>query len=241
MSVFQQLLMSYGSAPFTPLSLPGLTNWYDAADSATRTLVSGKVSQWNDKSGNARHATQSTAADRYTLAAASVNGLDSFTGAGAAWMTLGAGGQVLQAPDFYAFVVGGSVNSCSFLNANSGNPAEYAMFPYSDGNFYGWSGGTGGDYLALTGIGASTTNGTINTMGVCSTSTGSWIGFGTHVNAAERTAPGGVGVGGLTGYPTDSSAWLNGNICEVIFGTATLTTTQRSNVVSYLKAKWGTA
>jgi hypothetical protein len=38
--------------------------WLDAADASTVTTVSGAVSQWNDKSGNARHATQSTAGSR---------------------------------------------------------------------------------------------------------------------------------------------------------------------------------
>lgn len=33
--------------------------WLDAADASTITLTSGNVSQWNDKSGNARHASQS--------------------------------------------------------------------------------------------------------------------------------------------------------------------------------------
>lgn len=38
--------------------------WFDAADSSTITLVSGAVSQWNDKSGNNRHASQGTASNR---------------------------------------------------------------------------------------------------------------------------------------------------------------------------------
>lgn len=42
------------------------TLWYDAKDESTITEVSGKVSQWNDKSGNDHHATQATPADRPT-------------------------------------------------------------------------------------------------------------------------------------------------------------------------------
>lgn len=58
---------------------PALTTtdlWLDAADPATITLVSGKSSQWDDKSGNARHATQGTDAARPTLKSAHQNGLD---------------------------------------------------------------------------------------------------------------------------------------------------------------------
>ena len=38
--------------------------WLDAADASTVFTVSGAVSQWNDKSGNGRHATQGTVANR---------------------------------------------------------------------------------------------------------------------------------------------------------------------------------
>ena len=38
--------------------------WLDAADSSTITLTGGLVSQWDDKSGNTRHATQSSATFR---------------------------------------------------------------------------------------------------------------------------------------------------------------------------------
>jgi uncharacterized repeat protein (TIGR02543 family) len=53
-----------GSA-WTPTQISMLA-WYDAADTNTITLVDGKVSQWNDKSGNFRHAAQGTAINRPT-------------------------------------------------------------------------------------------------------------------------------------------------------------------------------
>ena len=40
------------------------TLWLDAADSSTITESGGAVSQWDDKSGNDRHATQGTAGNR---------------------------------------------------------------------------------------------------------------------------------------------------------------------------------
>jgi hypothetical protein len=48
--------------------------WLDAADAATVTTVSGAVSQWNDKSGNGRNATQSTAGERPLFLSTAVNG-----------------------------------------------------------------------------------------------------------------------------------------------------------------------
>jgi hypothetical protein len=50
--------------------------WLDAADSSTITLNGSNVSQWNDKSGNNRHATQSTAADQPIYLTANQNGLN---------------------------------------------------------------------------------------------------------------------------------------------------------------------
>lgn len=45
---------------FDPRSIPGLAGWWDAADAASVTLDSGRVSQWADKSGLGRHAANST-------------------------------------------------------------------------------------------------------------------------------------------------------------------------------------
>lgn len=47
--------------------------WLDAADATTVTTVSGAVSQWNDKSGNGRNATQPSSTKRPTYSAAFLN------------------------------------------------------------------------------------------------------------------------------------------------------------------------
>ncbi len=49
---------------FSPTSIAGLKAWYDASDTATISLASSEVTQWNDKSGNAYHLTQGTSARR---------------------------------------------------------------------------------------------------------------------------------------------------------------------------------
>lgn len=41
-----------------------MTAWHTAADTSTFTIVANKVSQWDDKSGNGHHLTQTTAGDR---------------------------------------------------------------------------------------------------------------------------------------------------------------------------------
>lgn len=56
--------------------------WLDAADAGTVTLNAGEVSQWDDKSGNGRNATQATDANQPTYNNAAQNGLNviSFNG-----------------------------------------------------------------------------------------------------------------------------------------------------------------
>jgi hypothetical protein len=53
--------------------------WLDAADASTVTTVSGAVSQWNDKSGNGRNASQSTVGSRPSYTAAGQNGRNTIT------------------------------------------------------------------------------------------------------------------------------------------------------------------
>lgn len=68
-----------------PSSISGLELWLDASDSSTLydattggSLVAadGAVARWEDKSGNARHFTQGTAANRPARKTSDINGLD---------------------------------------------------------------------------------------------------------------------------------------------------------------------
>lgn len=62
---------------FTPTSISGLALWLDASDASSVTLDgSNNVSQWNDKSGNGKHATQATTTKRPSYQTAVQNGLN---------------------------------------------------------------------------------------------------------------------------------------------------------------------
>jgi hypothetical protein len=56
--------------------------WLDASDAGTITLNGANVSQWNDKSGNGKHATQATAAAQPDFSATGLNGKPSINFAG---------------------------------------------------------------------------------------------------------------------------------------------------------------
>lgn len=67
--------MLFASSLWTPTALgSSLALWLDAADASTITLNGSTVSQWNDKSGNGRHATQAVAANQPTYIASGLNG-----------------------------------------------------------------------------------------------------------------------------------------------------------------------
>jgi hypothetical protein len=61
--------------PFDPLSLSPVA-WWDASDDSTITEVSGRISDWDDKSGNGWDLTQSTAGSRPSYTTAAINGLN---------------------------------------------------------------------------------------------------------------------------------------------------------------------
>lgn len=61
---------------FNPRSIPQLTAWWDASDTATITAVSGAVSVWADKSGNGRTLYQGTAANRPATGTRTIGGLN---------------------------------------------------------------------------------------------------------------------------------------------------------------------
>jgi len=63
----------FGSGLWTPSGIASAL-WLDAGDASTITLNSTTVSQWNDKSGNGRNATQGTALQQPTYTSNSQNG-----------------------------------------------------------------------------------------------------------------------------------------------------------------------
>lgn len=74
-----------GPPPFDPATLSPLA-WYDASDTATLTVASNLVSQWNDKSGNGYNLTQGTSVERPDSGLTTRNGLNVVDFDGAASM-----------------------------------------------------------------------------------------------------------------------------------------------------------
>jgi hypothetical protein len=148
---------------FDPRSIPGLAAWYDAADSASITLDAGRVSQWSDKSGNARHATNTTSGSTqpsYTTAGR--NGLNTLTFAAASVQRLTVAGT-----STFNFLHNGVADSwwiCVSKYATSANPnAVYVLFGNVNASFAGpgvlfaWDNRTG---VGTAGVNAGIANAT---------------------------------------------------------------------------------
>jgi hypothetical protein len=78
-SYYRSILNVQAVAPaFLPTDISGCQLWLDAADATTIAIGTG-VSQWDDKSGNARHAVQSVGANQPAYTTAGLNGLNVLT------------------------------------------------------------------------------------------------------------------------------------------------------------------
>ena len=124
--------------PWTPANI-ATALWLDANDASTITLNGSTVSQWNDKSGNERHAAQATAANQPTYTANGLNGKPVLTFDGLNdFLTAG------TTSSFNFFHNGqesAAVAVCRFGNTGSDPDANYSLFT----NGGGASGDTGID------------------------------------------------------------------------------------------------
>ena len=120
-------LRSYLHSTFDPRRIPGLAAWYDAADSASVTLDSGRVSQWSDKSGNARHATNTTSGSTQpSYSTAARNGLNVLRFAAASVQRLTVAGT-----STFNFLHNGTdswIAAVSVYGTSSNPLANYALF-----------------------------------------------------------------------------------------------------------------
>lgn len=245
---------------FNPLSLsPAL--WLDASDSNTLydattggALVGagGAVARWEDKSGNARHATQATLANRPLRTAAAQGGKDALTFDGV--------------NDFMATPAFGGTQDCTyFLVAASKNATQLKVFaahannyenPPLGANFVavntarletGQNGASGiTKFTSKLAASQNLQNNIFRIAGVQFTSTNA--GHIQRVNGATHTTtnaypqdPGvftkaaqSFGVGAYNG----GSYQCHCDIAELIYFTKLLTASERQAVERYLAQKW---
>jgi hypothetical protein len=231
-----------GFTTWTPTELgSSLAVWLDADDASTITLNGSTVSQWSDKSGNARHASQATAANQPTYTASGLNGKPVLTWGHANTSVLNtaftlnyplsvyAVAQVTQTTAVRGIVGSGSASYALGTLTASPAASAYALWnPFLNG----------GAYINNT----VTTNPVIVGSTAVSNDENTW---NTYVNASNAgqaiwdtgtpVAPSFIRIG----YSGTSTEYWLGTIGEVVICSTTLSTTDRQKVEGYLAWKWG--
>lgn len=235
---------------WTPAALgSALALWLDAADASTITLNGSTVSQWRDKSGNARHASQPTAANQPTYTASAFAGKPGLTFDGVddnlAVNYNYAGNQAT----LYAVVSrlpGGSTEQFVFSSygGTNGTPLLAPMWALGFNLVTGTNWATYGNATFLSGGVTLTTDGTPFALGLVSDISGSVLDAYTNgtrtgqYGAAPRYTLGGAR-NFIGAEVNGASRFLSGRVSEIIQTETVLSTTDRERLEGYLAWKWG--
>jgi hypothetical protein len=244
----------FGGAPAVPWTPAAISTalWLDAADASTLTLNGSTVSQWRDKSGNARHASQGTVANQPTYTANGLNGKPVVTFNNVNNWMQSSGGSLGAVTIFNAIVVwqtntNDSTYDYLYQVGNTNNALSLSVGGPSAGAF-------AGNYYHLdsasppSAFDSGTTavfNQPVITSHLINQSSPTNVLF---VNGNSRTVnpwpktlntEGTYTLGTNDQLPTKVHP-LNGYISEIVFITnSSLSTTDRQRLEGYLAWKWG--
>lgn len=250
-----------GNLTFNPLSISGCQLWLDAADTATISVSGSEVTQWNDKSGNSRNFTQSTAANRPLSGTRSQNGKNiiDFDGsndrlgssaASSNWVFMHNGTEhtvfwaCVKDGDTFGDLMGDNGNTSSnvgtvFSEANSYRIAQYVTRGVSGNtvieNYTGSNLTSGFHYTTVR---AKPNDGTAANRSEIFYNNGSAIKNNAQSNAPSSSNPTyNLGVGDSR---ADASVIpFNGGIGEILIYNSYLSDVDRDKVRTYLATKWG--
>jgi hypothetical protein len=223
--------------------------WYDANDIATITASSGNVSQWDDKSGNARHLTTVGGSGNIVTGTRTLNGLNVLDFPGTANFSRTAFSTTEN--NGWAFLVIAS-DVTTFSNSGGARFANFALngannrlFSGIGTTYFGFSDRVAGRFDDLTFANDILASATITTSpfllhfgrdyqanavlyinGVLQGTRSTLTNTNTHTTQS-------VGIGG------DANGYLDGRVGEVVFLKASPTTQIRQLIEGYLAWKWG--
>jgi hypothetical protein len=214
--------------------------WLDAADSSTITTVDGEVIQWNDKSGNSRNVSQTTANNRPTLTtenslvALSFDGINDFLSNTSVGLPTGSSARSMFVV-YRPLRIDNSNNICG--QGLSEAPGSWYMLQHRS------LGAFGDPYFA--GYNADLTDFTVPTTtrkmaGITYNGTQATLYRNATQIAQSNLTLNTTGNNFYVGVnPQANSEFACSTICEIVF-TANLTTTNtRQQLEGYLAHKWG--
>ena len=242
--------------PWTPSQLgSNLAVWLDADDSSTITLNGSTVSQWRDKSVNARHLSQANAANQPTRTLNALNGGTALTFSGNQWLfSLAVSGLLRNVAGGSLTVVTNYTNAIQQRFAasvlNSLSTSRVAVFLQPTSLLAG--GGRRVDSDAFTAALSATayTNGTsviqslslnfaenINSQFVNGSAAGTST-FSGGGNSSD-TAALSLAVGCSTADGISAGNLMAGLVSEVVLTQGVLSTLDRQRLEGYLAHRWG--
>lgn len=213
------------------------TLWLDASDTATITQVSGSVSQWNDKSTNAYHATQGSGAAQPLTNTNTMNGLNviNFNSKN---LVLPSGLYSFANSERTAFIVAKSVGTptTSWLIGGGATDNQFG-FLYRNNSADIQASGPSQIFADFLSLGGATSP---HIMGFRVTAAGSRLKF---TEAATQTVAGETNTT-LTaplniGRARNGGEAANADIAEILFYQRSLTTDELNDIGAYLGTKWG--
>lgn len=248
---------------FVPTDIAGCAAWYDASDTSTITTTVNSVSQWDDKSGNARHLVQANGLNQPTSGLSTLNGLNIVTfatddvishGTASTWnflhngtaYTIIACARVDNSGSANPAIAGTTKSAAEgpgfdILVNRSASSIRHAVSNTVDAAVVlntASAAITLGTAFVYTVV-ADPSNGTASARSTGRVNGGSAINNNTATGTPSASnAAGGLTLGGRRN--NDTGTRLNGAIAEFIIYSSALGTTDREAVESYLRSKWGT-
>jgi len=224
------------AAPWTPLSLPGLQAWYDAADAASITHVSNAVSQWSDKSGLGRHATN-TGTFRPTTNTRTMNGRNVID-------FDGSDDHLILPSGLYGLSAGANTLLFVFASDATGDTLQRAVVGTNGTGRYAYSIGSAN----VAGINSTGTTGSAQIVATWNTNTHTGV-FRRNGTTQEIWQDGGTSASNTNAANmTMTSMWLgnintsgnrfNGVLAEVVLCNQALSNADINLFGTYVNTKW---
>lgn len=216
---------------WTPAELgDDLALWLDADDASTITLNGSKVSQWDDKSGEGRHATQSTESQQPVLTTSGLNGKNvvTFTGGNRGFSLnsgVGVPRDLVSVSSGYGYLYSSATDRLLWRSA----PDQDLFW-----NSPGVNGFTSPNRASDTAVFIENYGATSNTYRVFIDGTSTASGSVDPWNNDNLFTRIGLQFNGSTGVPS----WT-GFMAEIVWTNALLSADDRQKLEGYLAWKWG--
>lgn len=236
-----KLLNLLNKQKFTPLRLGNLELWLDGSDINTITKDgSNLISQWNDKSGNASHTTQTIGSNQPTYAASGQNRKSIITFDGGDFLTMPSATYTIPNNNNTIFIVlkhGVSTTNDRIINMEESGASKYSVEYKADGTIAYHNSATGTAVSAT----LTETNFTIVTSYLSGTTQSIAVNGGTATTNASGNTGATITAAAIGGNATGTGQLLEGSIAEIIIYTRALPAVEIKLVNRYLSNKWGIA